>query len=149
MVPPKIVILNGVNLDLLGTREPEYYGHENLEDLVKILKAQKNYELQFYQTNSEAEFLSYLSMPWDGALINAGAWTHSSLAISDRLAAVKRPFVEVHLSNIYARETERHRSYLAAHALGVISGFGITSYVLGLSAILAHLEKQEQGSARS
>ncbi len=147
---PRLLIANGVNLDLLGSRQPELYGKLPLGEIYKRLE-QFNQSLpqlfgfapcglSFFQTNSEEHFLAQLSAePWDGALINPGAWTHSSLALGDRLAALQLPFVEVHLSNLARREALRQHSYSAPHALGVVYGFGADSYLAGFTALLAQL----------
>ncbi len=145
----RIVVASGVNLDLLGRREPGIYGKHTLADLERRLRALapglartfglSGVELTFFQSNDEARFLETLSEPWAGALINAGAWTHTSLALADRLAALQLPFVEVHISNLSRREDFRQKSYSAPHAVGVCYGFGIDSYAAGLSGLFAHL----------
>ena len=141
-----ILIANGVNLDLLGTREPEIYGAKNLENLTQelqaflstfVLKASVN--LEFFQSNSEEAFLDKVSQDYVGALINPGAWTHTSLALADRLSAVGLPFVEVHLSHIGRREDFRKHSYSSQHALGVVYGLGFGSYYAALAGLLKHL----------
>ena len=147
----KILVANGVNLDLLGSREPDLYGNENLSDLEKQLQTflvdQQRYfnlqcELNFFQTNHEVHFLEEVSKGWDGALINPGAWTHTSLALADRLAGINLPFVEVHISNLSRREPFRMHSYCSPHAIGIISGFGLSSYKIGLVGILDYLHKK-------
>lgn len=147
----QILIANGVNLDLLGQREPHIYGSQSLGDLERLLRAEvKNYaaalqmecpQLIFFQSNAEHVFLEELTKKWDGALINPGAWTHTSLALADRLGGLKLPFVEVHISNIYAREPIRQTSLTAPKAIGVVTGFGLQSYELGLRALLSHLNR--------
>ena len=142
----KILVANGVNLDLLGRREKDHYGTASLSDIQKDLQdlAPKFAEalnttepqLTFFQSNVESEFLSMLSKEWNGALINPGAWTHTSLALGDRLAALKLPFIEIHLSNLARRESFRHNSYAAPHALGTISGLEKHSYSAGLFALM-------------
>lgn len=151
---PSILIANGVNLDLLGTREPSIYGKEGLDDIRELLLrfsqdlAQKvgfaGCQLKFFQTNNEAEFLGEISKAWDGALLNLGAWTHTSLAIADRLAALELNFVEVHISNLAQREDFRHHSYSAKHANGVVYGMGIDSYLAGLTGLLRSIHKNLQ-----
>lgn len=149
MTAPKgkiILVANGPNLDLLGTREPGIYGTLTLADIESLLRqeakkmammlAQPEPSLVFLQSNHEGVFLDELTKPWDGALINAGAWTHTSLALADRLAALNRPFIEVHLSNLKKREAFRQHSYLAPLARGVIFGLGPQSYTAGLYALL-------------
>lgn len=148
----RILIAHGVNLDLLGTREPAIYGKHTLADIEARLRAlspalEKAFNLTapdftFFQSNDEAEFLAEISKKWDGALINAGAWTHTSLALADRLAALSLPFVEVHISNLSRREDFRKHSYSAPHALGVCYGFGIDSYTAALSGLYAALQKK-------
>lgn len=141
-----LLVINGVNLDLLGKREPSVYGHEDLAAVEeKIRKAlptlQSWYQLtiscHFFQSNHEGEFLEKLSAsPWDGIIMNPGAWTHTSLALGDRLKALAIPFAEVHISNIAAREAFRHHSYSAPHASGVVYGFGTSSYLAALLGLL-------------
>lgn len=148
---PKILIAQGVNLDLLGTREPHIYGHQRLQDIEALIRQRSpaianlfglsEPELHFFQTNHEGLFLDQLSQGWAGALINAGAWTHTSLALADRLAALKLPFVEVHLSNLSRREDFRKHSFAASHALGVCYGFGADSYITALTGLYSHLAR--------
>lgn len=140
-----ILIASGVNLDLLGTREPEIYGKDSLKDMQKLLEKNwqslakehglKKSDLEFFQTNDEMNMLEMVSNRWDGIVINPGAWTHTSLAIADRLLAVGTPYVEVHLSNLSRRESFRQHSFFSSGARGVIQGFGIQSYLLGLRAL--------------
>lgn len=148
---PKILILNGVNLDLLGRREAQHYGTFTLADIEAQLRSLApglavaagfaGVELSFAQFNAEADFLLALDQDWDGAVINAGAWTHTSLAIADRLRASGLIFVETHISNIAAREPYRHHSYLAPIAAGIVSGLGQDSYPVALFALLCRLAK--------
>lgn len=152
MDEPNILIANGVNLDLLGQREPEIYGAGTLDDLkvyldehsdgLAKLKGFRRLKLNYYQTNSETDFLSEISKPWDGAVINPAAWTHTSLALGDRLAALGLPFVEVHISHVSQREAFRQYSYCAAAALGVVAGLGFDSYLSGLLGLLAKLRSR-------
>ena len=145
----KIAIINGPNLNLLGTREPGVYGRLSLNDiqstLVRDFKDQC--ELSFFQSNSEGEIVDYIqALPEkniEGVVINAAAFTHTSVAIRDSLLAVNLPYVEVHLSNVYAREEFRHRSLLADKAVGVLCGFGPLGYELALAGILGALESLE------
>lgn len=142
----KILVIHGPNLNLLGQREPEIYGSATLGDVDALLNrsaAELGCELSCFQSNHEGLLLDAIhAAPGegvDGILINAGAYTHTSLALRDGLAAVGLPVVEVHLSNLYRRESFRHHSYIAAIALGQISGFGVNSYRLGLQALVDHL----------
>lgn len=141
----RIAVLNGPNLNLLGQREPEVYGSISLgeiEALVREAAARSGVEISWFQTNHEGEMVDAvqgLRGRADGALINAAALTHSSLALRDALLAVRVPFVELHLSNIFAREAERHHSVIADLALGMITGFGAQSYLLALEALVTRL----------
>ncbi|UCG85648.1 MAG: type II 3-dehydroquinate dehydratase [Gemmatimonadota bacterium] len=141
----KIAVINGPNLNLLGTREPHIYGRTALaeiERLVRARAAERDVQVAWSQTNHEGEFVELiqgLAGTVDGALINAAAFTHTSLAVRDTLLAVRIPFVEVHLSNIFAREQDRRHSLLADLAVGVVAGFGPRSYLLGFDALVAHL----------
>jgi 3-dehydroquinate dehydratase II len=141
----RIAVLNGPNLNLLGQREPELYGTTSLADIEAMVReAAKPLDLQvdWFQTNHEGELVDAvqrLAGRVQGALINAAALTHSSLALRDALLAVRVPFVELHLSNIFAREAERRHSLIADLALGVITGFGAQSYVLALQALAGRL----------
>jgi 3-dehydroquinate dehydratase-2 len=141
----RIAVLNGPNLNLLGQREPEVYGSTSLgeiEALVREAAARSGVEISWFQTNHEGEMVDAvqgLRGRADGALINAAALTHSSLALRDALLAVRVPFVELHLSNIFAREAERRHSVIADLALGMITGFGAQSYLLALEALVGRL----------
>ncbi len=141
----RIAVLNGPNLNLLGTREPEVYGRTTLAEVEALVRAEATRlgaELTWFQTNHEGAFLDAvqgLRGQADGALVNAAAFTHTSLAIRDAMLAVKVPFVEVHLSNIFAREPERRHSRLADLALGIVAGFGPQGYLLGLQALVTRL----------
>jgi len=141
----RIAVLNGPNLNLLGTREPEIYGHQTLADVErKLLEVAKELrvELEFSQQNGEGELVERVHAMRgrvDGALVNAGAYTHTSLALRDAFAGVGVPFVEVHISNIYAREPERRHSMLAEAAVGVVCGLGVLGYELALRGLVAHL----------
>lgn len=142
----KIMLLNGPNLNLLGSREPEIYGTETLAELVAAVEAygaERGVELRHLQTNSEGELVTAVqdARHWaDGIMINPGAYTHTSIALRDAVAAVNIPVVELHLSNVQAREPFRRQSYLSAVCLGVISGFGRWSYFLALDALRRHLQ---------
>ncbi|HEY4647506.1 MAG TPA: type II 3-dehydroquinate dehydratase [Gemmatimonadales bacterium] len=141
----RIAVLNGPNLNLLGQREPDLYGHTSLADIEAMVRkaaAGLDVEVDWFQTNHEGEMVDAvqrLSGRADGALINAAALTHSSLALRDALLAVRVPFVELHLSNIFARELERRHSVIADLALGMITGFGAHSYTLALQALVGRL----------
>ena len=141
----KIAVINGPNLNLLGMREPELYGKTTLAEIEKNLTAlgsDLGAELTFTQMNGEGEIVEYvhaLKGKADGALVNAGAYSHSSLAIRDALAGVQVPFVEVHMTNIYAREPERRKSALADAAVAVVCGFGADSYELALRGLVKKL----------
>lgn len=139
----KILIINGPNLNLLGRREPGIYGIDTLESIAKELaeKYVSVASLEWWQSNHEGEIIDKLhSVGFDdsyaGIVLNAGAYTHTSLAIADAIAAIKLPVVEVHLSNVHAREEIRHKSLIAPVCAGSISGFGKRSYDLGISALL-------------
>ena len=141
----RIAVVNGPNLNLLGTREPEIYGSATLAEIndhLREVARELNAEITFTQLNGEGEIVEAVHAmrgKVDGALINAGAYSHTSLAIRDALAAVAVPFVEVHMTNIYAREPERRRSALADAALAVVCGFGAHSYELALRGIVKKL----------
>ncbi len=136
----KIIIINGPNLNLLGVREPEIYGQSSFEKyLVGLKKDFPLVQLSYYQSNIEGEIINKLQevgFSWDGILLNAGAFTHTSVAIGDAVAAIQTPVVELHISNVFARESFRHTSFIASHAKGVISGFGLNSYKLALQSFL-------------
>lgn len=145
---PHIAVLNGPNLNLLGEREPEIYGNTSLAEVERITRERARalgVECSWIQTNHEGELVEAiqgLKGRADGAVINAAAFTHTSLAVRDALLAVRVPFVEVHLSNIFAREPERRRSLLADLAVGVVTGFGADSYRLGLEGLVGHLQSR-------
>lgn len=145
-----IAVINGPNLNLLGVREPERYGTATLAQIearVRERAALLGAEIAWFQSNHEGalvEAIQALRGEADGALINAAAFTHTSVALRDAVLAVDVPFVEVHLSNIWAREEERRKSLLADLAVGVVAGFGPDSYVLGLEAMVAWLRRAER-----
>lgn len=136
----KILVLNGPNLNLLGKRETDIYGDQSFESFFDSLASSfENIELSYFQSNSEGAIIDKIhevGYQIDGIVLNAGAYTHTSIAISDAIAGVTSPVVEVHISNVYKREAYRHHSYLAKNCLGVISGFGLHSYKLAIDAIL-------------
>ena len=134
----KVLIINGPNLNLLGKREPEVYGSESFETYFETLKNLFNtIELTYYQSNIEGELISKLQevgFSYDGIILNAGAYTHTSIGIADAIKAITTPVVEVHISNTFSRETFRHQSFISPHAKGVIIGFGLKSYELALQS---------------
>jgi len=140
-----IAVLNGPNLNLLGQREPEVYGRTTLAEIEKLVRdAARTHgaDIDWFQTNHEGELVDAVQgLPGraDGALVNAAALTHSSLALRDAMLAVRVPFVELHLSNIFAREPERRHSVIADLAIGLIAGFGAQSYLLALQALVSRL----------
>lgn len=144
----KILVLNGPNLNMLGTREPEIYGSATLEDVRALCEAEGaalGLEIDFRQSNHEGELVEWIQQARDGAdgvVLNAGALTHTSVALLDALGAAETPTVEVHLSNIHAREPFRATSYISRAALGVLCGFGPLGYVFALKALSEHLESR-------
>lgn len=148
-----ILVLNGPNINLLGTREPDVYGSVTLQGITSMLEEESkvfNFQLDCQQSNHEGEIIDAIHDARDihlGILINPGAYTHTSVAIRDAIAAVALPAVEVHLSNIYQREEFRHHSYIAPVAVGQVSGFGADSYRLGLYALIAHINRAIKASS--
>ncbi len=136
----KIQIINGPNLNLLGVREPEVYGRQSFGDYLEQLHADNpGIEIDYFQSNVEGEIINKVQeagFECDGIILNAGGYTHTSVAIRDAIKAVPAPVIEVHISNVYAREEFRHHSMLSAVCLGVIAGFGTDSYRLALSALV-------------
>ncbi|MBW4891648.1 type II 3-dehydroquinate dehydratase [Mucilaginibacter sp. HMF5004] len=136
----KIQIINGPNLNLLGVREPSIYGSATFEDYLKELRAQyPDIQIDYYQSNVEGELINKLheiGFTYNGIIMNAGAYTHTSIAIADAISGIKAPVIEVHISNVYKREEFRHHSMLAANCKGVIAGFGMDSYRLGVEHII-------------
>ena len=138
----KILVANGVNLDLLGSREPEIYGVNTLEDMKNLLLANvSGVSFEFFQSNSESQFIEKISSSYDGIILNPGAWTHTSIAILDRILAVEVPYIEVHISNIFSREDFRSKSYYSSSSLGVVSGLGIDSYLYAALYLKKYLIK--------
>jgi 3-dehydroquinate dehydratase-2 len=164
-VPLRVAVLNGPNLNLLGRREPAIYGRDTLADVEARLRAvagELDVELAFVQRNGEGELVdavhalagaaphapeAFAGGPADGALVNAGAYSHTSLALRDALAGVALPFVEVHVSNVYAREPERRHSALAPAAVGVVCGFGTFGYEMALRGLARALRARPAGGA--
>ncbi|MGL5014428.1 MAG: type II 3-dehydroquinate dehydratase [Bacteroidales bacterium] len=136
----KIQIINGPNLNLLGKREPSIYGSATFEEHLSLLKSRyPNCEFSYFQSNCEGALIDKLhevGFDADGIILNAGAYTHTSIAIADAIRAINAPVIEVHLSNVHAREEFRHHSFLSAVAKGVILGFGLNSYNLAVEALL-------------
>ena len=133
----KLAIINGPNLNLLGSREPSVYGAESFDDFFNRLSAQFEVELTYFQSNVEGELINELQRSgFDGFILNAGGYTHTSIALRDCIAAISAPVVEVHISNIHARETFRHESLLAPVCVGSIVGLGIDGYALAVRFFL-------------
>lgn len=135
----KILIINGPNLNLLGKREPEIYGHQGMEAILD--KVSKLCEIEYFQSNHEGTIIDKLheigfNHDYKGIVLNAGAYTHTSLAIADAIAAIELPVIEVHISNVHAREKIRHTSLISGVCKGVIAGFGLDSYRLGVEALI-------------
>lgn len=137
----RIQIINGPNINLLGKREPSIYGEVSFEDYLQTLKARyPEVEISYYQSNVEGEMINKIhevGFEYDGIILNAGAYTHTSIALQDALRAVTTPAIEVHISNVHQREEFRHKSLIARACRGVICGFGLDSYRLALEAFLA------------
>ena len=137
----KILIINGPNLNLLGKREPEVYGNQRFEDYLKTLQQKfTKVELSYFQSNIEGELIGKLQevgFNYDGIVLNAAAYTHTSVGIADAVKAIETPVVEVHISNTHKREAFRHVSYISPNAAGVILGFGLKSYELAVRSFLA------------
>jgi 3-dehydroquinate dehydratase II len=145
----RVMVLNGPNLNLLGTREPALYGSATLADIETQLRARAallQVEIMFAQSNHEGELVDLvqgLRPGADGAIVNLGAYTHTSLALRDAFLASPVPFVEVHLSNLFKREPERHHSVTADLAVGMVTGFGARGYLLALEALVSFLREQQ------
>ena len=143
-----ILVLNGPNLNLLGTREPGIYGNDSLDDIHRELRrraAERDCEVEFFQSNAEHELVGRIQESAgrvDVVVINPAAFTHTSVAIRDAFLGTALPFIEIHLSNVHAREPFRHHSYLTDVALGTIAGFGAHSYYLALDAALAYINRE-------
>ena len=135
-----IIIINGPNLNLLGKREPEIYGSQTFETFLETLKTKfSNIKLDYFQSNIEGELISKIQevgFDYDGIILNAAAYTHTSVGIGDAVKAISTPVIEVHISNTFAREDFRHQSFISANAKGIIVGFGMQSYELALQSFL-------------
>jgi len=141
MTRKKILILNGPNLNLLGTREPEIYGHQTFEQYLDILREKfaDQLDIEYFQSNEEGAIINKLhevGFSYEGILLNAGGYTHTSIAIADAVSSIKAPVIEVHISNVHARESFRGHSYLSPNCKGVIVGFGLRGYELGLYSFI-------------
>ncbi|WP_458626965.1 type II 3-dehydroquinate dehydratase [Winogradskyella sp. PC D3.3] len=138
----ELIIINGPNLNLLGKREPEIYGHQTFEDYLEVLKSKfPKVKIQYYQSNIEGELISKLQevgFSYDGIILNAAAYTHTSVGIGDAVKAIETPVVEVHISNTFSRASIRHQSYISANAKGVILGFGLQSYDLAIESFISN-----------
>ena len=136
----KIIIINGPNLNLLGKREPDIYGSHSVEDYFSNLKLKfSSIELEYFQSNIEGDIIDKLhevGFNYNGIVLNAAAYTHTSVGIGDAVKAIETPVIEVHISNVHSREEFRHKSFIAASAKGVISGFGLKSYDLAIESFL-------------
>ncbi|WP_196892408.1 type II 3-dehydroquinate dehydratase [Aureivirga marina] len=138
----KLIIINGPNLNLLGKREPTIYGNTSFEDFLFELKKEyqsKGVEIEYFQSNEEGKLINKLhetGFSYDGIILNAGAYTHTSIAIADAIAAIDTPVIEVHISNVHKRESFRHHSYLSANAAGIIIGFGLKGYKLAIESFM-------------
>ena len=136
----KIQIIHGPNLNLLGKREPETYGKQSFEEYFEKLKSRfPDVELHYHQSNVEGELINKLhevGFSFDGIILNAGAYTHTSVAIHDAIAGIKTPVIEVHISNVYAREEFRHKSLITSKCIGLITGFGMDGYAMAIGYLL-------------
>lgn len=140
----KILLINGPNLNLLGVREKSIYGSQSFSDYFLVLKRRfSEIEMEYYQSNIEGELINKIherGFEFDGIIINAGAYTHTSVAIRDAISGIKTPVIEVHISNILTRESFRHESLIGPVCIGSIMGFGLDSYRLGIEAIKEHIK---------
>ena len=141
----KLQIINGPNINLLGKREPSIYGEESFEScLTRLKRLYPDIQLEYFQSNIEGEIINKIhevGFSYDGIILNAGAYTHTSIALQDAIRAITTPVIEVHISNVHTREEFRHKSMISCACLGVICGFGLDSYRLGIEALL---QKQKQ-----
>ncbi len=143
MSKKKILILNGPNLNLLGTREPDIYGHTTFESFIEQVRNQfSTIQIDYYQSNIEGELINKLhdteNEEYSGIVLNAGGYSHTAVALADAVAAIKTPVVGVHISNIYTRENERHTELLAQYCVGGIYGLGIKGYEIAIDYLLSH-----------
>ncbi|MBQ8608011.1 MAG: type II 3-dehydroquinate dehydratase [Bacteroidaceae bacterium] len=136
----KIQIINGPNINLLGKREPSIYGSQSFDEYLKELKSlYQTVDFEYYQSNVEGEMINKIhevGFDYDGIILNAGAYTHTSIALQDAIRAITTPVIEVHISNVHQREEFRHKSMISSACIGVICGFGLDSYRLGVEALL-------------
>ncbi|MBC2846814.1 type II 3-dehydroquinate dehydratase [Winogradskyella flava] len=136
----QLIIINGPNLNLLGKREPEVYGNQTFEDYLNTLKSKyNNFNIDYFQSNIEGELIDKIQevgFTYDGIILNAAAYTHTSVGIGDAIKAITTPIVEVHISNTFSREDFRHQSYISPNAKGVILGFGLKSYDLAIQSFI-------------
>jgi 3-dehydroquinate dehydratase-2 len=141
----KIQIINGPNLNLLGIREPGIYGHNSFESYLPELKAKyPEIQIDYYQSNIEGELINKMQetgFSYDGIILNAGAYTHTSIALQDCIRSLKCPVIEVHISNVFQREEYRHKSMISCACLGTICGFGLSGYDLAIAGIISTKEK--------
>jgi len=145
----KIAIINGPNLNLLGIREPDIYGNASFDGYLDMLKTRYagKVELTYFQSNHEGALIDEMQrigFDYDGIVLNAGAYTHTSIALADCIRAVSTPVIEVHISNVHSREDFRHQSMISSACRGVIAGFGLDSYRLAIEALLADMDKQTE-----
>lgn len=147
----KILIVNGPNLNVLGVREPSIYGHDSFESYMPQLRADfPDVKIKYYQSNVEGELINKLQevgFDYDGIVLNAGAYTHTSIALLDCIRSLRCPVVEVHISNVYAREEFRHKSMISAACLGVICGFGLAGYKLAIEGLLGQAPATDEKTA--
>ena len=147
----KILIVNGPNLNLLGVREPSIYGHDSFESYMPQLRADfPDVKIKYYQSNVEGELINKLQevgFEYDGIVLNAGAYTHTSIALLDCIRSLRCPVVEVHISNVYAREEFRHKSMISAACLGVICGFGLAGYKMAIEGLLGKTPAADEKTA--
>ena len=147
----KILIVNGPNLNLLGVREPSIYGYDSFESYMSQLRADfPDVKIKYYQSNVEGELINKLQevgFEYDGIVLNAGAYTHTSIALLDCIRSLRCPVVEVHISNVHAREEFRHKSMISAACLGVICGFGLAGYKLAIEGLLGQAPATDEKTA--